>query len=291
MNSFKTIQALVICFLLLLFFTTSENLAQRRRRGNATAATKTFDQKLYDAIQWRSIGPFRGGRASGVTGVKGKPTVAYMAATGGSVWKTTDAGQTWKNISDGYFGGSMGEIAVSESDPNILYAGTGEKTLRGNVSPGYGGMFKSYDGGKPWENIGLPNSSHIGNIIIHPKNPDIVLVAVIGNLFKDSPDRGIYKTSDGGKTWNKVLFANNRTGAADITFEPGNARMVYATTWNVRRTPYSLESGGEGSALWKSTDLGEIWENISGNKGLPEGLWGISGVSVSAVNPDRVYYW
>ena len=263
--------------------------AQRRRGSASSTPTKTYDQGLYDALEWRSIGPFRGGRASGATGVVGKPNVFYMAATGGGVWKTVDGGQTWKNVSDGYFGGSMGEVAVSESDPNIVYAGTGEKTLRGNVSPGYGGMFKTYDGGKTWENIGLKNSYQIGNIIVHPKNPDVVFVAVIGNLFRDTPDRGVYKTTDGGKNWKKVLFANAGAGAADITFEPGNARVLYATTWNIRRTPYSLSSGGEGSALWKSTDMGETWENISGNKGLPEGIWGISGVTVSAVNPDRVY--
>ena len=274
---------------LFLFVLVTEAEAQRRRRGSSAEPTKTYDQKIYDALEWRSIGPFRGGRASGATGVKGKPNVAYQAATGGGVWKTVDGGQTWKNISDGFFGGSMGEVAVSESDPNIIYAGTGEKTLRGNVSPGYGGMFKSYDGGKTWENIGLSNSYHIGNIVVDPKNPDVVFVAVIGNLFTDSSERGVYKTTDGGVSWKKVLYANARAGAADITFEPGNSRVLYATTWNIRRTPYSLESGGEGSALWKSTDQGETWKNISANKGLPEGTWGISGVSVSAVNPDRVY--
>ncbi len=285
----KMIQHVAFGFLLLLIVIPGETLAQRKGGRSAAVATKKYDPKLYDALEWRSIGPFRGGRASGATGVVGKPNAFYMATTGGGVWKTIDGGSTWKNISDGYFGGSIGEIAVSESDPNILYVGAGEKTLRGNVSPGYGGMFKSYDGGKTWENIGLPNASHTGNIIIHPKNPDIVLVAVIGNLFKDSPDRGVYKTTDGGKSWEKVLFANNRAGAADMVFEPGNARVIYATTWNVRRTPYSLESGGEGSALWKSTDLGETWKNISTNKGLPDGAWGVSGVTVSAVNPDRVY--
>ena len=289
MNFLKSSFSAIICLVVLSIMLPDDVQAQRRRRGSSAVPTKNFDQKLYDAIEWRSIGPFRGGRASGVAGVKDKPNLAYMAATGGGVWKTVDGGQTWKNISDGYFGGSIGEIAVSESDPNVIYAGTGEKTLRGNVSPGYGGMFKSYDGGKTWENIGLQNSSHIGGIIVHPKNPDIVLVAVIGNLFRDTPDRGVYKTTDGGKSWNKVLFANNRAGAADITFEPGNARVIYATTWNIRRTPYSLSSGGEGSALWKSTDMGETWKNISGNKGLPSGIWGISGVSVSTVNPDRVY--
>ncbi|MEQ9423472.1 MAG: glycosyl hydrolase [Cyclobacteriaceae bacterium] len=280
-----TTKILIVAMLSLFLLDTNA----QRRRSNSTAPSKSFDESLYNAIQWRSIGPFRGGRASGAAGVPGKPNVFYMAATGGGVWKTTDGGQSWFNISDGYFGGSIGEIAVAESNPNVLYVGTGEKTLRGNVSPGYGGMFKSYDGGKTWESIGLPNSYQIGNIVIHPKDPDVVFVAVIGNLFADSPDRGVYKTTDGGKSWNKVLYANPSTGAADITFEPGNPRILYATTWNVRRTPYSLSSGGEGSALWKSTDMGETWKNISGNEGLPEGIWGITGVSVSPVNPDRVY--
>lgn len=266
------------------------SFSQKRRSGKNVSSTNVkYDESLYDAIQYRLVGSFRGGRASSVTGVSGKPNLFYMGATGGGVWKTQDGGQSWNNISDGYFGGSIGAVAVSDSDPNIIYVGTGEKTVRGNVSPGFGGVFKSYDAGKTWENVGLPNAGQIGQIRIHPKDPDIVFVAVIGNLFADSKDRGVYKSMDGGKNWNKVLYSNARSGAVDITFEPGNARVLYASTWNIRRTPFSLSSGGDSSGLWKSTDMGETWKNISRNKGLPEGVIGIIGVSVSPVNPNRVY--
>lgn len=277
---------LLLTLLLVVFCLESQG---QRRKSKTVAPTTQYDKKLYDAVKWRSIGSYRGGRASSVTGVAGKPNLYYMGATGGGVWKTVDGGQTWKNISDGFFGGSIGVVAVSESDHNIIYVGTGEKTVRGNVSPGYGGVFKSYDGGKTWENIGLKNGGQIGQIRIHPQNPDIVFAAVMGNLFADSKDRGVYKSIDGGKNWSKVLYANEQAGAFDLTFEPGNPRVLYASTWNIRRTPYSLSSGGEGSGLWKSTDMGATWKNISSNKGFPKGTLGIIGVSVSPVNPERVY--
>ncbi len=248
----------------------------------------SYDESLYSSIEWRPIGPFRGGRSAAVTGVPGKPNLYYMGATGGGVWKTEDGGQTWENISDGYFGGSIGAVAVAESDPNVIYVGGGEVTVRGNVSYGYG-MWKSVDAGKTWTSIGLENSRHIPRIRIHPTNPDIVYAAVMGDLYKSSDERGVYKSEDGGKTWRKVLFANADAGAVDLTFDPNNHRIMYASTWRIRRTPYSLESGGEGSALWKSVDGGENWTDISSNKGLPEGVWGISGVTVSPVNSERVW--
>lgn len=211
-----------------------------------------------------------------------------MGSTGGGVWRTTDAGNTWENISDGFFGGSVGAVAVSEWDNNVIYVGNGEKTVRGNVSSG-DGMWKSVDAGKTWTHIGLENSRHIPRIRIHPKNPDIVYAAVLGDLYKSSNERGVYKSVDGGKTWKKVLFANADAGAIDLLFDPNNPRILYASTWNVRRTPYSLSSGGEGSALWKSTDEGETWENISKNKGLPKGIWGIVGIAVSPLNSDVIW--
>ncbi|MEZ4987328.1 MAG: hypothetical protein R2795_20170 [Saprospiraceae bacterium] len=241
---------------------------------------QTFEENLYSSLQYRSIGPFRGGRSAAVTGVPGKPNLYYFGATGGGVWKTTDGGQTWNNISDGYFGGSIGAVAVSESDPNVIYVGGGEVTVRGNVSYGYG-MYKSVDAGKTWSHIGLPNSRHIPRVRIHPDNPDWVYAAVLGNLFQSSEERGVYRSQDGGKTWQKVLYVNADAGAVDLLIDPNNPRILYATTWRVRRTPYSLESGGEGSALWKSTDGGSTWVNISDSKGLPAGIWGISGVAVS----------
>lgn len=262
-------------------------MAQKKNTA-AAKPTTTFDDKLYNGLEWRSIGPFRGGRSASVTGVPGKPNLYYFGATGGGVWRTTDAGNSWENISDGFFGGSIGAVAVSEWDNNVIYVGGGEKTVRGNVSYGYG-MWKSVDAGKTWTHLGLKESRHIPRVRIHPKNPDVVYAAVLGDLFKSSEERGVYKSIDGGKTWKRTLFANADAGAVDLCFDPNNARIMYASTWRIRRTPYSLESGGEGSAMWKSTDGGETWTNISTNSGLPKGTWGIVGVTVSPVNSNRVY--
>lgn len=249
---------------------------------------QTINEDLYDALEYRLIGPFRGGRSAAVTGVPDQPNLFYFGATGGGVWKTLNGGRTWENISDGYFGGSVGSISVAESDKNVIYVGGGEKTVRGNVSSGYG-VWKSVDAGKTWKASGLEKSRHISRIRIHPKNPDIVYAAVMGNLYKGTQERGVYKSTDGGKTWTKKLFANEDAGAVDLTFDPNNPRILYASTWNIRRTPYSLSSGGNGSALWKSTDEGESWTEISKMKGFPEGTLGIIGVTVSPVNSERVW--
>ncbi|NJN42264.1 MAG: glycosyl hydrolase [Flammeovirgaceae bacterium] len=259
-----------------------------QRKSPPPKATTTYDESLYGAMEWRSIGPYRGGRSAAVTGVSGKPNLYYMGSTGGGVWRTTDAGNSWENISDGFFGSSIGAVAVSEWDNNVIYVGQGEKTVRGNVSYGHG-MWKSVDAGKTWTASGLKESKHISRIRIHPKNPDVVYAAVMGDLFKSSPDRGVYRSEDGGKSWKKVLFANADAGAVDLVMDPNNPRILFAATWRIRRTPYSLESGGEGSALWKSTDGGENWTDISKNTGLPKGLWGIVGVTVSPVNSERVF--
>ncbi|WP_456377611.1 WD40/YVTN/BNR-like repeat-containing protein [Lutibacter sp.] len=255
---------------------------------NAQKTVSKFSEEFYKSIEWRNIGPFRGGRSAAVTGVANKANLYYFGATGGGVWKTTDAGNTWSTISDGFFGGSVGAVAVSESDTNVIYVGNGEVTIRGNVSSG-DGMWKSVDAGKTWQHIGLEKSRHIPRVRIHPKNSDIVFAAVLGDLYKSSEERGIYKSTNGGKSWKKVLFANENAGAVDLIIDPTNPRILYASTWNVRRTPYSLSSGGKGSALWKSTDEGETWANISKNEGLPKGIWGISGVTVSPVNSDIVW--
>lgn len=263
-------------------------LVYAAHKGNAQKNPDKYSEEYYSATKWRNIGPFRGGRSAAVTGVPKKPNLFYFGATGGGVWKTNDAGNTWQNISDGFFGGSVGAVAVSEWDNNVIYVGMGEKTVRGNVSSG-NGVWKSVNAGKTWQHVGLKNSRHIPRIRIHPKNPDIVFAGVMGDLYKSSDERGVYKTTDGGKTWKKVLFSNADAGVVDLIIDPNNPRILYATTWNVRRTPYSLSSGGEGSALWKSTDEGETWTNISANKGLPKGIWGIVGVTVSPVNSDIVY--
>ena len=245
-------------------------------------------EKVYDALEYRLIGPFRGGRSAAVTGVPNKPNLFYFGATGGGVWKTIDGGRTWENISDGFFGGSVGSISVSKSDPNVIYVGGGEKTVRGNVSSGYG-MWKSVDAGKTWKSVGLEKSRHIPRIVIHPKDHNILYAAVLGNIYKPTEERGVYKSIDGGKTWKKVLFANKDAGAVDLTLDPNNPRILYASTWNVRRTPYSLSSGGDGSALWKSTDSGETWTKISDNDGFAKGTLGIMGVTVSPLNSERVW--
>ncbi|WP_436516124.1 WD40/YVTN/BNR-like repeat-containing protein [Ekhidna sp. To15] len=277
----------ILVVLLMVTFVAFDGTAQRRK-SKASSNTKSYNSKLYDGIQWRNIGPFRGGRSAAVTGVPGKPNLYYMGATGGGVWRTKDAGSTWENISDGFFGGSIGAVAVSEWDNNVIYVGGGEVTVRGNVSSGWG-MWKSVDAGTTWQEIGMKNARHIPRIRIHPKNPDLVYAAVMGDLYKSSTERGVYRSKDGGKTWERILYANADAGAVDLTFDPNNPRILYASTWRIRRTPYSLESGGEGSALWKSTDGGDTWTNISKNEGLPNGLWGISGVTVSPVNSNRVW--
>lgn len=271
--------------ILAVFLTLPQALEAQKRKAQDS---KSYDEKLYDALEWRGIGPFRGGRSAAVTGVIGQPNLFYMGATGGGVWRTKDGGNTWESISDGHFGGSIGSVAVAESDPNVIYVGGGEKTLRGNMSYGYG-MYKSVDAGKNWEHIGLDNSRHISRIRIHPQNPDILYVAVMGDIFKDSEERGVYKSTDGGKTWQRKLFVNNRAGAVDLILDPNNPRIMYASTWNVRRTPSNFSSGGPGSDIWKSTDSGETWKKLSENKGLPKGIWGISGITVSPKNSNRLW--
>ncbi|HEY0652445.1 MAG TPA: glycosyl hydrolase [Chryseosolibacter sp.] len=271
-------------FLFILMLMSASGIAQKKN----TSSPPSIDAKLYNGMEWRNIGPFRGGRSAAVTGVPGKPNLYYFGSVGGGVWRTTDAGNTWENISDGFFGGSIGSISVSQWDNNVIYVGGGEVTVRGNVSYGYG-MWKSQDAGKTWKSVGLKDSRHIVRISIHPKNPDLVYAAVLGDLFKSSEERGVYRSMDGGQTWKRILFANADAGAVDLCMDPNNPRILFASTWRIRRTPYSLESGGAGSALWKSTDGGDTWEDLSKNEGLPKGIWGIVGVSVSAVNSNRIY--
>ena len=249
---------------------------------------QNIDESSYDGIEYRLIGPFRGGRSAAVTGVPNQPNLFYFGATGGGIWKTTNGGRSWENISDGFFGGSIGSIAVANSDSNVMYVGGGEKTVRGNVSSGYG-VWKTVNAGKTWESMGLPNSRHIPRIAIHPNDHNTVYAGVLGNIYKPTEDRGLYKSTDGGKTWKKILFANNQSGVVDLRIDPTNPRIIYASTWRVRRTPYSLSSGGEGSALWKSTDEGETWKEISLNKGFPKDTLGIIGVAVSPINNQRVW--
>jgi len=272
-----------ILFLLLIFLEISV-FAQK----NNTNPKFTVDSALYNRMEYRLIGAFRGGRSAAVAGTVADERTFYMGGTGGGVWKTDDAGQTWKNISDKYFGGSIGAIAVSESEPNILYVGGGEKTVRGNVSFGYG-MFKSFDAGKTWQKIGLEKSRHISRIRIHPKNPDIVYAAVLGNLYGDDENRGVYMSQDGGKTWQKTLYVSPKAGAVDLVIDPNNPLVLYASLWQVRRKQHTFESGGADSGLYKSTDGGKTWTTISKKKNLPKGILGIIGITVSPQNSNRLW--
>lgn len=254
----------------------------------AEDAAPTSESSRFEVLEYRSIGPHRGGRSAAVAGIPGNATTYYMGAAGGGVWRTEDAGQTWANLTDGYFGGSIGAVAVSQWDPNVIYVGGGEKTVRGNVSHG-SGMWKSTDRGKTWQSIGLTDSHHIARILIHPRNPDIVYAAVMGHLYGPSEERGVYRSMDGGASWERVLFSNADAGAVEMCMDPSNPRIIFASTWRGRRTPWSLSSGGEGSSMWKTTDGGDTWTEIIGNEGMPEGTIGISGVSVSAADPSVVY--
>ncbi len=256
---------------------------------NVFAQSAKTEPKVFDKLKFRQIGPFRGGRSGAVTGVPGQANVYYFGATGGGVWKTTDGGINWEPISDGFFGtGSVGALAVSDSDPNVLYVGMGEETWRGNVSHG-DGVYKSTDAGKTWKKLGLENTRHISRIRIHPKNPDVAYVGAMGHCFGPNEERGVFRTTDGGKTWQKILFKSNKAGVSDLAMDANNPRVLFAGFWEAQRSPYSFSSGGEGSGLWKTTDGGDTWTEITRNQGLPKGVIGKVGVSVSPVDSQRVW--
>ena len=279
----KNLYFSILIFFLLVPF--QSNQAQRR---NKKTVTTSYQESLYDGMKWRQLGPFRGGRAGTATGVANNPNLYYMGTAGGGVWKTTDAGSTWECISDGYFGGSIGAVAVSESDPNIIYVGEGEQTLRGNVSSG-NGVWKSMDAGETWTFIGLEGSEHVSRIRIHPTNPDIVYAAAIGNLWKPNKTRGVFRSMNGGATWEKILYESDKACAGDLVMDPNNPRVLYAATWQMKRNGYRMDSGGPDSKLFKSTDGGDTWKDISKLPGLPKGPWGIVGIAVSPVDSNRVW--
>jgi photosystem II stability/assembly factor-like uncharacterized protein len=240
-------------------------------------------------LKYRQIGPFRGGRAVAVAGVTSQPNVYYFGGTGGGIWKTVDGGFTWQPVADGQLKtGSVGSIAVSDSDPNVVYAGMGEPDVRGNASHG-DGVYKSTDSGKTWKNVGLENTYHIGAVRIHPKNPDIVYVAALGHLWGSNDERGVFRTTDGGKTWKQVFTRGPKAGAVDLILDPSNPSVLYAGFWQIFRSPWQLESGGPGSGLFKSSDGGDTWTELTRNPGMPKGIIGRVGVTVSPVNSDRVW--
>ncbi|MGH1384510.1 VPS10 domain-containing protein [Kordia sp.] len=278
----KTIKLLILC----LFLLPLHSYAQKRKKKVKEPAIQLTDS-LFHGLKWRNIGPFRGGRSVTSTGVIGQPLTYYMGSTGGGVFKTTDAGITWKNVSDKFFKtGSVGAIAVSESDTNIVVVGMGEHAARGVMTSMGDGVYKSMDAGKTWKHIGLENTHHISDVIIHPTNPDIIYVTAQGAQYAPTEERGVYRTTDGGTTWKKVLYVNTTTGASSLSMDMKNPRILYASMWQHRRYPWYMESGGEHSGLHKSTDGGDTWTKLK--EGLPE-AFGKSGISVSRANPERVF--
>jgi photosystem II stability/assembly factor-like uncharacterized protein len=247
------------------------------------------DTASYAGLRWREIGPFRGGRVAAVAGDPVHPLVFYMGAAGGGVWKTANAGLSWEPIADSALGaGSIGAIAVAPSDPNVIYVGTGESTLRGNVSPG-DGLYRSTDAGKTWSRIGLADGGQTARIMVDPRDPDRVYVALLGHAFAPNRTRGVFRSSDGGKTWEKILFKSDSAGAIDLVLDPSNPRVLYAALWQAQRTPWSFTSGGRWSGLFKSNDGGDTWTELTRNKGLPAGIIGRIGIAVSPLRPERVW--
>ncbi len=271
-------------FLLLFALPT---IAQKEK---PTLATDQYSPSLYNGMQWRSIGPWRAGRCLAVTGVPGNPLVYYAGQVGGGVWKTADAGNTWLCVSDsGHFtSSSVGALAVAKNNVNIIYAGMGEVEMRSNVSFG-DGVYKSTDAGKTWKHIGLGKTNAIGTIVVDPKNENTVYVAAMGKIFGPNKERGLYKSKDGGTTWNNVLYIDDSTGCADVKMDPTNPLVLYATMWQAQRTAYSLSSGGKSSGLYKSADGGETWKLLSENPGMPKGLKGKIICTISPINPNKVW--
>src|SRR5712691_3951469 len=247
-------------------------------------------EKFYSAMQWRCIGPHRGGRVLAVSGVRGQPETFYFGAVAGGVWKTIDAGRTWTPIFDNQPIASIGALAVSTSDPNIIYVGTGEADMRSDISFG-AGVYKSTDAGQTWSYTGLKDTRQIGRILVDPKNPDIVLVAALGHGFGPNADRGVFRSTDGGKTWTRVLYKDENTGAIDLAFDPDNSKTVYATLWNARRPAWSTYAPitGPGGGLYTSTDGGVTWKELTG-RGLPIEKLGRIGVDVVAGQHGRRAY-
>ncbi|MCH7524727.1 MAG: glycosyl hydrolase [Bacteroidetes bacterium] len=275
----------IIIFLLLIF--PYSITAQKKKSKKSNSEIIQIDDSLFTGLKFRNIGPFRGGRSVASSGVVSDPMTYYMGSTGGGVWKTLDGGISWKNISDKFFKtGTVGAIAVSESDPNVIFVGMGEHAIRGVMTSSGDGVYKSTDAGKTWKHVGLDNTMHISDVIIHPQNPDIVYVAAQGAQYGDTKERGIYKTEDGGENWKKVLFVSENTGASSLSMDFTNPRILYASMWEHQRYPWTIESGGKESGIYKSTDSGNTWKKLE--TGLPD-TFGKSGISVSRANPNRVW--
>lgn len=255
--------------------------------ASATSAQAPYDSAMFGALEWRNVVPNRGGRVTTAIGVPGNPRLYYIGAAGGGLWKTEDAGGHWHNLSDGYIAaGSIGDIAVFAGDPSILYVGTGERPVRGQMSSYGDGMHKSTDAGRTWTHVGLAATRQIGRVLIHPANPDVVYVAAQGSRWAPTDDRGVYRTLDGGRTWTRVLFVSRDAGASDLAMDPTDPRVLFATTWDMQRTPWAIRSGGPGSAIWKSSDGGDTWTRLT--NGLPAHM-GRIGIAIAPSMPSRVY--
>src|SRR6478672_8376075 len=263
--------------------------ATRAQAAQAAAPAGGIDSSLFAGLRWRSLGPARGGRSQAAAGSASRPLEYYFGATGGGLWKTTDGGLTWKPVSDKFFKtSSVGAVAVADSNPDVVYVGMGETELRGNILQG-DGVYKSSDGGQTWTHVGLDKTMAIARIRVHPTNPDVAYVAALGDPYGPNPERGVFKSTDGGKTWTRSLFRDEKTGAVDLAIDVAHPEILYAGLWEVFRTPHSLSSGGPGSGLFKTTDGGQTWTELTKNAGLPTSLWGKVGVSVSGADPSRVY--
>jgi len=275
-------------FVLVAAVASAQAPSKRTAPASTTASVSaTYDGSLLQGLEYRNIGPFRGGRVTAVAGVPGDILTFYMGSTGGGVWKTTDGGTTWTNVSDGQIAtGSVGALAVAGSDPNVIYVGMGSACPRGNISPG-DGVYKSTDAGKTWKQVGLKEAGQIARIRVHPTNPDLVYVAALGHIFGPNPERGVFRSKDGGANWEKVLFVSEKAGAVDLALDLTNPRILYAATWSVVRLPWTLVSGGEGGGIHKTTDGGSTWTKLA--EGLPQGATGRIGVAVSPANANRVW--
>src|SRR5229473_3439241 len=289
----------------LVLFSAALTFSQQKERKhksdaaqNTPAASSPKDDKdkdeknegdpLFKGMKYRSIGPFRGGRSLTAAGIPGDPTIYYFGSTGGGVWKSTDAANTWSPIFDKDGAPSIGSIAVAVSDPNVVYVGTGEACIRGNISHG-DGVWKSVDAGKSWKNVGLKDSRAIGRVIVNPRNPDIVFVAALGHPFGANQERGVFRTTDGGKTWDKVLYKDENTGAIDVAFDQQNPNILFASLWEARRTPWTLSSGGPGSGVYRSDDGGDTWDLVNGSHGLFQRAWYYMHVIADPQDANTVY--
>ncbi len=277
-NKFKAFTNCIVVFIILTNFNV-----------NAQPFNNADTSSPFKGMNWRNIGPNRGGRSLGIAGSSKRKLEYYFGAVGGGLWKTTDGGLNWKPVTDGQITcSSVGAVAVSESNPDIVYIGTGETEFRGNIMQG-DGVYKSIDAGKTWKNIGLKNSQSISRVRIHPTNSDIVYVSVLGHAFGPNEERGVFKTIDGGKSWNKVLYKGDKAGAADLVIDPKNPDNIYATIWEVYRTPYKMWADVGTSGLFKSTDGGASWTELTKNPGMSKGPVGKIGVTLSPADPNRVW--